>query len=51
MEGLESLVWVRGGRSTTFKEIVKATDNFNDSYCIGKGGFGSVYRASLLYVK
>ncbi|KAE9621888.1 putative protein kinase RLK-Pelle-LRR-XI-1 family [Lupinus albus] len=37
------------GRDTrfTFSEIFKATNDFNDMYCIGKGGFGSVYRAKL----
>ena len=47
MEDSESLLWVKDGRFT-FKEIVKATDNFSDSYCIGKGGFGNLYQASLL---
>ncbi|CAL9752373.1 unnamed protein product [Musa acuminata subsp. burmannicoides] len=27
--------------------IIKATENFDDKYCIGKGGCGSVYRATL----
>ncbi|XP_062028339.1 MDIS1-interacting receptor like kinase 2-like [Rosa rugosa] len=30
-----------------FEEIVKATENFDAAYCIGKGGFGSVYKAKL----
>eukprot|EP00257_Ricinus_communis_P024769 XP_025012183.1 MDIS1-interacting receptor like kinase 2-like [Ricinus communis] len=28
-------------------EIIEATDSFNDIYCIGKGGCGSVYKAKL----
>lgn len=28
-------------------EILQATENFNDRYCIGKGGFAAVYRALL----
>ncbi|KAG5055412.1 hypothetical protein JHK85_007922 [Glycine max] len=42
-----SMVWGRDGKFT-FSDLVKATDDFNDKYCIGKGGFGSVYRAQLL---
>ncbi|KAL9285073.1 hypothetical protein ACSQ67_024603 [Phaseolus vulgaris] len=42
-----SVVWGRDGKFT-FSDLVKATDDFNDKYCIGKGGFGSVYRAQLL---
>nr|XP_027116890.1 MDIS1-interacting receptor like kinase 2-like isoform X1 [Coffea arabica]XP_027116891.1 MDIS1-interacting receptor like kinase 2-like isoform X1 [Coffea arabica] len=30
-----------------YKEIVKATEEFSDIFCIGKGGYGSVYRAQL----
>ncbi|TKY62323.1 LRR receptor serine/threonine-protein kinase [Spatholobus suberectus] len=42
-----SMVWGRDGKFT-FSDLAKATDDFNDKYCIGKGGFGSVYRAQLL---
>ncbi|KAH1195050.1 MDIS1-interacting receptor like kinase 2 [Glycine max] len=42
-----SMVWGRDGKFT-FSDLVKATDDFNEKYCIGKGGFGSVYRAKLL---
>jgi hypothetical protein len=31
----------------TYKEIVKATENFNPSNKIGEGGFGSVYKGRL----
>lgn len=31
----------------SYKELAKATDNFNISYKIGQGGFGSVYYAEL----
>jgi serine/threonine protein kinase len=30
-----------------YKDIIKATDDFNSSHCIGAGGNGSVYRAKL----
>ncbi|XP_026409468.1 MDIS1-interacting receptor like kinase 2-like [Papaver somniferum] len=39
-------VWNYNG-NVVFKDIVKATENFNDKYCIGKGGQGSVYKATL----
>ncbi|KAJ8639144.1 hypothetical protein MRB53_015838 [Persea americana] len=42
----QKLIWDRAGKFT-FNEIVKATEDFDDMYCIGKGGFGSVYRAEL----
>ncbi|XP_008235772.1 PREDICTED: probable leucine-rich repeat receptor-like protein kinase At1g35710 isoform X1 [Prunus mume] len=32
----------------TFGEVVKAVDDFHEKYCIGKGGFGRVYKAELL---
>lgn len=34
------------GRAT-YGEIIKATKEFDDAYCIGKGGFGNVYKAKL----
>ncbi|KAI9200884.1 hypothetical protein LWI28_014519 [Acer negundo] len=30
-----------------YSDIVQATDNFDDAYCIGKGGYGSVYKTKL----
>ncbi|KAI3912788.1 hypothetical protein MKW92_046202 [Papaver armeniacum] len=33
--------------SVWFKDIVEATENFDEKYCIGKGGQGSVYKATL----
>ncbi|MQM15916.1 hypothetical protein Taro_048869 [Colocasia esculenta] len=30
-----------------FSDIVNATDNFSDAYCIGRGGCGNVFRAKL----
>ncbi|CDP11195.1 unnamed protein product [Coffea canephora] len=30
-----------------YKEIVMATEEFSDIFCIGKGGYGSVYKAQL----
>ncbi|KAM4076799.1 hypothetical protein ACJW30_12G091800 [Castanea mollissima] len=34
------------GRAT-HKEIIKATEDFDAKFCIGKGGFGVVYKAKL----
>ncbi|GKB25450.1 MDIS1-interacting receptor like kinase 2-like protein [Tanacetum coccineum] len=31
----------------TYHEILKVTEEFNEAYCIGKGGCGSVYKAKL----
>jgi serine/threonine protein kinase len=45
-EKAESLIWEREGKFT-FGDLVKATENFHEKYCIGKGGFGSVYKAAL----
>ncbi|XP_026380196.1 probable leucine-rich repeat receptor-like protein kinase At1g35710 [Papaver somniferum] len=39
-------VWNYNG-NVVFKDIVKATENFDEKYCIGKGGQGSVYKATL----
>ncbi|KAI3833424.1 hypothetical protein MKX03_019919 [Papaver bracteatum] len=30
-----------------FEEIIEATENFDTKYCIGVGGYGSVYKAEL----
>ncbi|KAH7843269.1 hypothetical protein Vadar_014564 [Vaccinium darrowii] len=30
-----------------YNDILKATKDFNDAYCIGKGGYGAVYKAKL----
>ncbi|CDP19277.1 unnamed protein product [Coffea canephora] len=30
-----------------YKEIVRSTEEFSETYCIGKGGCGSVYKAQL----
>ncbi|XP_059650341.1 MDIS1-interacting receptor like kinase 2-like, partial [Cornus florida] len=30
-----------------YDEILKATNDFDDSYCIGKGGYGTVYKTKL----
>ncbi|MQL94998.1 hypothetical protein Taro_027662 [Colocasia esculenta] len=43
---LQSVIWERESKFA-FNDIVNATYNFSDSCCIGKGGFGSVYRAKL----
>ena len=31
----------------TYHRILKATEEFNGAYCIGKGGCGSVYKAKM----
>nr|XP_043614657.1 MDIS1-interacting receptor like kinase 2-like [Erigeron canadensis] len=31
----------------TYNEILRVTEEFNEAYCLGKGAFGSVYRANL----
>ncbi|TQE09806.1 hypothetical protein C1H46_004580 [Malus baccata] len=46
-ESFESNIWEREVKFT-FGEIVKATEDFDEKYCIGKGGFGTVYKAELL---
>ncbi|XP_062115909.1 MDIS1-interacting receptor like kinase 2-like [Humulus lupulus] len=42
----QSLIWEKDAKFT-FGEIVEATEDFDDKYCIGKGGFGTVYKAIL----
>ncbi|KAJ4756425.1 Leucine-rich receptor-like protein kinase family protein [Rhynchospora pubera] len=39
-------IWERDGKFS-FSDIVNATDNFNEVFCIGQGEFGSVYKAEL----
>ncbi|GKU86229.1 hypothetical protein SLEP1_g777 [Rubroshorea leprosula] len=45
-ESFETMIWGRE-RKVTYGEIVRATEDFDDKYCIGKGGFGSVYKVLL----
>ncbi|MBA0674993.1 hypothetical protein Goari_016561, partial [Gossypium aridum] len=42
----KSTIWGRDG-NFTFGDIEKSTKGFADKYCIGKRGFGCVYRAVL----
>ncbi|KAL0322587.1 UNVERIFIED_CONTAM: MDIS1-interacting receptor like kinase [Sesamum angustifolium] len=39
-------IWNFNGK-IAYEDIVKATEDFDISYCIGTGGYGSVYRAEL----
>ncbi|ESR59470.1 hypothetical protein CICLE_v10014554mg [Citrus x clementina] len=39
-------IWNYDGR-ITFEEMIQATEDFHIKYCIGTGGYGSVYRAQL----
>nr|XP_048326780.1 MDIS1-interacting receptor like kinase 2-like [Ziziphus jujuba var. spinosa] len=38
--------WYFNGK-ILYEDILKATKNFDDSYCIGVGGFGKVYRLDI----
>ena len=39
-------IWNYDGK-LAYEEIIRATNHFNNRYCIGTGGYGSVYRARL----
>ncbi|XP_060971445.1 MDIS1-interacting receptor like kinase 2-like [Cannabis sativa] len=39
-------IWNYDGR-IAFKDVIKATESFDNKYCIGSGKFGSVYKARL----
>jgi serine/threonine protein kinase len=39
-------VWNFDGR-LAFEDIIRATENFDDKYIIGEGGYGKVYKAQL----
>ncbi|KAK9283167.1 hypothetical protein L1049_011399 [Liquidambar formosana] len=39
-------VWNYNGR-IAYEDIIKATEDFDIKYCIGTGGYGSVYKAQL----
>ncbi|KAL0290889.1 UNVERIFIED_CONTAM: MDIS1-interacting receptor like kinase [Sesamum angustifolium] len=39
-------IWNFNGK-IAYEDIVKATEDFDISYCIGTGGYGSVYKAEL----
>ncbi|KAK2977527.1 hypothetical protein RJ640_025708 [Escallonia rubra] len=39
-------IWDCDGR-VAYEDIIKATNDFDMSYCIGTGGYGSVYKAEL----
>ncbi|KAK3030839.1 hypothetical protein RJ639_035768 [Escallonia herrerae] len=39
-------IWNYDGR-VAYEDIIKATNNFDVRYCVGTGGYGSVYKAEL----
>ncbi|KAF3433159.1 hypothetical protein FNV43_RR24261 [Rhamnella rubrinervis] len=39
-------IWYFDGR-IVYKDILEATNNFDEMYCIGVGGFGKVYRVDI----
>ncbi|WJX49641.1 hypothetical protein P8452_36047 [Trifolium repens] len=39
-------IWYFNGR-VVYGDIIEATNNFNDKFCIGEGAFGNVYKAEL----
>ncbi|KAL6643116.1 hypothetical protein ACP70R_021297 [Stipagrostis hirtigluma subsp. patula] len=43
---LQASIWGKDAEFS-FGDILAATEHFNDAYCIGRGSFGSVYRADL----
>jgi len=43
---LTASVWGKDAE-VSFGDILAATEHFNEAYCIGRGSFGSVYRADL----
>ncbi|KAK6915809.1 Serine-threonine/tyrosine-protein kinase, catalytic domain [Dillenia turbinata] len=43
-----SIPKLKGARRFSFKELKKCTNNFSDANEIGSGGYGKVYRGSLL---
>uniref|UniRef100_A0ACD5WVX9 Uncharacterized protein n=1 Tax=Avena sativa TaxID=4498 RepID=A0ACD5WVX9_AVESA len=43
---LQASIWSREV-DFSFEDIVAATEHFNEAHCIGKGSFGSVYRAEV----
>jgi hypothetical protein len=43
---LQASIWSKDVEFS-FGDILAATEHFNEAYCIGKGSFGSVYRADV----
>ncbi|XP_074266502.1 uncharacterized protein LOC141589777 [Silene latifolia] len=46
-DNFDKLIWGSGKEGLNFRDLVRATEDFDEQYCIGTGGFGTVYKATL----
>ncbi|CAL8133888.1 unnamed protein product [Prunus armeniaca] len=49
MHGEISLSVLNFDGKSMYEEIIRATEDFDSTYCIGKGGHGSIYRVNLSF--